>query len=361
MRLSRLSVLLMVSAALPLAACGSPDQEKSAVPGQQASAPSAAPGVFTREQIENGVPAAAPAAAPAPASQPGGQTPPTTPIQTPPDAGLLRLQILLDRSGFSPGEIDGLPGENTRLAIAEYRKAKDLGSGDAADAGLIQSLTAADAAPVTAEYRLTQADVSGPFSPPPGADLAEQAKAGTQYSTARERLAERFHISEALLQALNPGVDFRAAGATILVPALRETALPAVARIEVDKTDRAVRAFDAAGTLVAYFPATIGSGDNPTPSGSLTVVGVAPRPDYLYDPSRLSFGKGGEKVVVPAGPNNPVGAVWIDLSRDTYGIHGTPDPSKVGKTASHGCVRLTNWDAQKLAAAVKPGVTVRFV
>ncbi|MDB5422104.1 MAG: hypothetical protein JWR59_2051 [Brevundimonas sp.] len=359
MRLSRLSVLLMVSAALPLAGCGSPDQDKSAAPGQQASASTpAAPGVFTRDQIEAGVPAAAPALTPAPQPGPDGK-----PVQadTPPDAGLLRLQILLDRAAFSPGEIDGLHGENTRLAIAEYRKARNLGDGDAADASLLQSLATADTGPVTAEYRLTQADVSGPFSPPPGDDLAVQAAAGTNYSTARERLAERFHMSEGLLQALNPGVNFATAGAAILVPALRNTALPAVVRIEVDKTDRAVRAFDASGTLVAYYPATIGSGDNPTPSGNLSVVGVAPRPDYLYDPSRLSFGKGGKKVVVPAGPNNPVGAVWIDLSRDTYGIHGTPDPSKVGKTASHGCVRLTNWDAQQLAAAVKPGVTVRFV
>jgi lipoprotein-anchoring transpeptidase ErfK/SrfK len=129
----------------------------------------------------------------------------------------------------------------------------------------------------------------------------------------------------------------------------------------VDKTERSVRAFDEAGTLVAFYPATIGSGDNRSPSGNLTVVGVANEPDYLYDPSRLTFGKGGEKVSVPAGPNNPVGTVWIDLSRDTYGIHGTPDPSKIGKTASHGCVRLTNWDAEQLAAAVKPGVAVRFV
>ena len=139
------------------------------------------------------------------------------------------------------------------------------------------------------------------------------------------------------------------------------TPLPAVARIEVDKREKAVKAFDASGALIAFYPATIGSGDNRSPSGNLTVVGVANEPDYLYDPARLSYGPGGKKVSVPAGPNNPVGTVWIDLSRDTYGIHGTPDPSKIGKTASHGCVRLTNWDAEHLAAAVKPGVPVKFV
>ena len=96
-------------------------------------------------------------------------------------------------------------------------------------------------------------------------------------------------------------------------------------------------------------------------TGTLRVVGIAPAPNYTYDPDRVSYDRGDKTVVVPAGPNNPVGSVWIDLSRDTYGIHGTPDPSKVGKTFSNGCVRLTNWDAWQLAAAVKPGVEVRFV
>lgn len=162
------------------------------------------------------------------------------------------------------------------------------------------------------------------------------------------------------MQALNPGGDFRA-GQVLVVPAVSDAPLPEVARIEVNKRERALSAYDAAGKLIAYYPATIGSSDNPTPSGDLRVNGVARNPDYTYDPAKLSYGPGGKKVVVPAGPNNPVGAVWIDLSRESYGIHGTPDPAKVGKTASHGCVRLTNWDAQQLAAAVKPGVEVKFI
>ena len=278
-----------------------------------------------------------------------------------PDAGMIRLQILLDRSAFSPGQIDGLHGENTRQAIAAYREAKNLGSGDVADAALLQSLTSADAGPVTQDYVLTTADVSGPFSPPPSEDLKAQAAAGTNYSTALERIAERFHVSESLLQTLNPGVDFRTAGARIMVPVLNMTPLGAVARIEVDKREKAVRAYDASDTLIAFYPATIGSGDNPSPSGEVKVNGVARAPDYTYDPSKLSYGPGGDKVIVPAGPNNPVGAVWIDLDRPSYGIHGTPNPTKIGKSASHGCVRLTNWDAQQLAAAVKPGVMVRFL
>jgi lipoprotein-anchoring transpeptidase ErfK/SrfK len=122
-----------------------------------------------------------------------------------------------------------------------------------------------------------------------------------------------------------------------------------------------VKAFAADGNLLAYFPATIGSGDNPTPTGTVKVNGVARNPDYVYDPAKLSYGDLDRKVVVKPGPNNPVGVVWIDLNKPSYGIHGTPDPHLVGKTASHGCVRLTNWDAWTLADKVKPGVTVRFI
>lgn len=338
-------------AMLGLAACGAPDPETGpAAPNAPEAQASSTPPVLTRDQIEQ-------ASVTAPPRRPMGVPPPASP-----EAAMLRIQILLDRSAFSPGQIDGLGGENTRQAIAAYRKANDLGAGDQADAALLQALTTADGGPVTGEYVLTQADVSGPFSPPPGEDMAAQAANGVNYSTALERIAERFHISETLLQGLNPGVDFRSAGARIVVPQVDSPALAEVARIDVDKAEKAIRAYDASGKLVAFYPATIGSTDTPSPSGNgLKVNGVARAPDYTYDPSRLSYGPGGEKVVVPAGPNNPVGSVWIDLSKDTFGIHGTPDPAKIGKTASHGCVRLTNWDAEQLAAAVKPGVTVRFI
>jgi len=334
------------------AACGSPE------PDPQPAPPAAAPRpLLTAAGIEAGVPR--PPVAP---SAPGeGQ--PSTPAPTAyaPDPGLVRLQILLDRSPFSPGVIDGLAGDNTRQAIAAWRRAEGFGEGDAADAALLRRLAAADTAPVMTTYTLTAADVAGPFSPPPPADLAAQAAGGAHYASARERLAERFHLTEALLQGLNPGVDFRRAGQTIAVPAVRDRPLGEVARIVVDKTERSARAFDASGRLLAFYPATIGSSERPAPSGTLHVLGVAREPDYTYDPAKLSYDRGDRKVVVPAGPNNPVGSVWIELSRDSYGIHGTPDPSKIAKTASNGCVRLTNWDAEQLAASVKPGVEVRFV
>ncbi len=355
---SRLIPLLLISAALPLtaaglSACGSPDRQNSRV---AAPAPGSTPGLG-RAEIEGGIPA--PEAVPDTAVSGHAVEAPDPAVGTPPDAGLIRLQILLDRTAFSPGQIDGLRGSNTRQAIEAWRKANGREDEAFTEADLIQALAGLDSTPVLTDYVISAADIAGPFSPSPTDDLSLQAEVGTHYNSALEALAERFHISESLLQALNPGVDFRTAGVKIMVPAVTQATLPEVARIDVSKAEKAIRAYDASGKLIAFYPATIGSGDNPSPSGDVKVNGVARAPDYVFDPAKLSFGKG-PKVTVPAGPNNPVGAVWIDLDRPSYGIHGTPDPTKIGKTASHGCVRLTNWDAQELAAAVRPGVMVHF-
>ncbi|HEV2080895.1 MAG TPA: L,D-transpeptidase family protein [Brevundimonas sp.] len=331
---------------LPLAACGAPDPDQ---PPPPAATPPTAPASASLDvaAIERAVPSEA------------GWTAPAAGQESRPDPALIRVQILLDRSAFSPGVIDGLPGDNTRRAVAAWRQANGM-SGDVVDADMVEALSRAHGGPVLRRVVLTEADVAGPFDPPASDDLSETARNGVGFTSARERLAERFHLTEGLLQALNPGVDFRRAGVGVVVPAVDDSSLPQVARIVVDKAETSLRAFDADGRLVAFYPATIGSAERPAPSGTLRVLGVAPEPDYTYDPARLSYDRGDRKVVVRAGPNNPVGTVWIDLSAESYGIHGTPDPSKVAKTASNGCVRLTNWDAEQLAAAVKPGVTVEF-
>jgi len=275
---------------------------------------------------------------------------------------LIRTQVLLDRAHFSPGVIDGQDGENVKNAIAAYERANSLPEDGVLDAEVWAKLTA-DAGPILVDYTITAADAAGPYTPAIPKDYADMAKLERLgFSGPLEALAERFHMDTALLQALNPGADFAAAGTRIVVAYPAREALPAkVATIEVDKTRKQVRAYDAAGKLLAVYPATVGSGELPTPSGEWAVRTIAPAPTWTYDPSRLNFGdrKAG-KLTIKAGPNNPVGAVWIDLTKDTYGIHGAPEPRLVGKTASHGCVRLTNWDAVQLSKAVEKGTKVIF-
>lgn len=276
---------------------------------------------------------------------------------------LIRAQVLLDRAHFSPGVIDGQDGENVKNAIAAYERANGLSEDGVLDAAVWAKLTA-DAGPVLTDYTITQADADGPYTPtiPKAyADMAKLDRLG--FSGPLEALAERFHMDAALLQALNPGADFAAVGAKIVVAHPAREALPAkVATIEVDKARKQVRAYDAAHKLLAAYPATVGSSDLPTPSGELAVRTIAPAPTWTYDPTKLSFGdKKAGKLTIKAGPNNPVGAVWIDLTKDTYGIHGAPEPRLVGKTASHGCVRLTNWDAVQLSKAVEKGTKVIFL
>lgn len=276
---------------------------------------------------------------------------------------LLRAQVLLDRAHFSPGVIDGQDGENVKNAIAAYERANGLPEDGLLDAEVWAKLTA-DAGPVLTDYVITAQDVAGPFTPVIPKDYAELAKLdGVRFTGPLEALAERFHMDVPLLQALNPGADFSAAGTRIVVAAPSRPELPAkVARIEVDKARKQVRAYDAGDKLLAAYPATVGSADLPTPEGEWAVRTIAPSPTYTYDPSRLNFGdKKAGKLTIKAGPNNPVGAVWIDLTKDTYGIHGAPEPRLVGKVASHGCVRLTNWDAQQLAQAVEKGSKVIFL
>lgn len=347
-----MSKLRLAASALPfiaaaLAACGSPAETPKP---QQPPAPAqpSAPAPLTRDAVESAVFEAAPA--------------PVEGQPARPDAATARAQILLDRANFSPGVIDGLGGDNTRQAIAAFEKAAGLPQDGVLDAEVFRRLTAGDDGRVLTDYTITAADLSGPFIGQVPANLADMAKLKTVgYATPLEMLAEKFHMTEGLLQALNPGVDFAKAGQTIVVAAVAQTDLAAeVAHIVVDKAERSVRVYDAVDKLLAFYPATIGSSARPAPSGEVTVVGVAPEPNYTYDPDRVSYDRGDHKVIVPPGPNNPVGSVWIDLSRDTYGIHGTPDPSKVGKTFSSGCVRLTNWDAEQLASKVKPGVRVTF-
>ncbi|MFZ4689978.1 MAG: L,D-transpeptidase family protein [Polymorphobacter sp.] len=278
---------------------------------------------------------------------------------------LIRAQVILDRRHFSPGVIDGAPGSNMRLALRAFQAAEGLPVNGKLDAATWNKLVAGDPAPVVRDYTIVVADIAGPFAAPvsPGDYAQMAARPNMTWTSVREALAERAHMDEALLLAMNPGAVFGVAGTVLRVTDTGRSELAAVAEIRVDKTRNELTALDAAGKVLAVYPATVGSSERPAPAGTWAVRTVAPAPSYTFDPSRLTFkAKSGksEKLTIQPGPNNPVGSTWSDLTRDTYGIHGSPDPRLIGKVASHGCVRLTNWDARELAAAVKAGTKVVF-
>jgi lipoprotein-anchoring transpeptidase ErfK/SrfK len=273
------------------------------------------------------------------------------------------VQVLLDRAHFSPGEIDGKIGSNLRLAIAAYRQAHGLGDSSAIDDALLKSLNATNDGTILQRYTITDEDEKGPFLGEVSEDFRKLAKLKTPgYANPQEELAEKFHMGPNLLNGLNPDADFTKSGQSIVVVRLTNTLLPAVVRIEVDKSAHQVRAFDQFDNLAAVFPATVGSEELPSPSGTANVVYVKHHPVYHYDPKALHFGpKSAGAFNIAPGPNNPVGTTWIALDRSGYGIHGTPNPRLIGKTQSHGCVRLTNWDADTLGRAVSHGTVVEFI
>jgi lipoprotein-anchoring transpeptidase ErfK/SrfK len=298
-------------------------------------------------------------ALPSPEALSSPSAPPPSPLPAasgpPPDEKTLRLQVLLDRAHFSPGEIDGRDGGNTRIALASYERERGRRGPAHAGAGL-----EADSAPHLVDYTITAQDVAGPFTPTIPEDMMEKAKLpALGYTSPLEALAERFHSSRALLQKLNPQATFGRAGERIRVPNVHTEPPGKAARVLVDGSGPWVAAMDAQGRALAVYPATAGSQHDPLPLGNWKVNGVSRNPTFNYNPDLFWDAEEGHgKAKIPAGPNNPVGVVWIDLSKPHYGIHGTPEPSTVSKTQSHGCIRLTNWDADELAGMVAAGTPV---
>jgi lipoprotein-anchoring transpeptidase ErfK/SrfK len=298
---------------------------------------------------------------------------------------VLQLQVMLDRAGFSPGIIDGTWGKNAAKALRYFRAANGMDS--AATKTLDKSTydrlaAAAGTTPLITTHQVTADDVEGPFLPIPD-DVYEQAKLKCLcYSSPAEQLAEQFHTSEAMLRQLNPKVDLKslAAGVSLQVPnvqaptgdqatrdtaaqraATRDTAAKGAAKIVISRSGFWTHVLDGSGKIIAHFPSTLGAGYDPSPTGGFRVTNISHDPSFHYQPALFAEVPDSKpKAKLPPGPNSPVGVVWMALSKPHYGIHGTSSPETIGYTNSHGCVRLTNWDAERLASLIRAGTPVEF-
>jgi lipoprotein-anchoring transpeptidase ErfK/SrfK len=325
---------------------------------------------------------------------------------------LMQAQVVLDRLGFTPGVVDGKEGLSTRNAVSGFQEANNLQVTGKVDEPTMAALAKWNTIPATRVVTIPQDFAAGPFQKLP-ADPADQAKLpALSYESLDEKLAERFHTTVATLQALNPGGKPATTGQTpaagapqpkasasgavqepapmfrsgqqirvpnvggdavdaaaVSDPAWRTTLAtlgvgsqqPRAARVVVSKSKGTLKAYDESDKLVAVFTATMGSQHDPLPLGRWKVLGVDKNPKFHYNPALFWDAKAGdEKATLPPGPNGPVGVVWIDISKPHYGIHGTPHPETIGRAESHGCVRLTNWDAARLAQMVSAKTALLF-
>ncbi len=311
--------------------------------------------------------------------------PAQTGTRPPLDPAVLRMQVVLDKLGFGPGIIDGRVGQSLTNALKGFQESRGLRVTGRPDAATLDALRRYAGVRPTMTVTLDSAAMRGPYVPVMPKDYAEQAKLSSMaYSRPLEKLAERFHTTPQVLAELNPGVTTIAVGTKINVPntfptsraypadatpqwratlaSLNvEAAVPQAAKIVVDKSDGTLRVLDGAGKLIAQYTATIGSARDPLPLGNWKVLHVSPNPDWKMNPKILKGVSDSKKAeIIPPGPNNSVGVVWIDLSKEHYGIHGTSEPQQIGRAQSNGCVRLTNWDAARVALMVKGGTPVLF-
>ncbi len=294
-------------------------------------------------------------------------------------AHALALQVALDRAGFSTGQIDARRGAFTARALAAFCAARGISPAAATDGAVEPAVAEALGEPYQhplTKYVVTDADVAGPFVEQIPGDMMEQAKLERLgYISVLEALAERFHVGPTLLTELNPGKALTP-GQTITVPAVEPFLVPThqgerpkvrpvtpslAASVELSQETRAVVVRDAAGAVLFYAPVTVGSEEDPLPVGDWKIAGIFDLPVFNYNPDLFwDADPGHAKARINAGPNSPVGVIWIGIDKEHFGFHGTPEPSRIGRTQSHGCVRMTNWDALRLAALVADGTPVRL-
>ena len=298
-------------------------------------------------------------------------------------SSLIKLQILLDRAGFSSGEIDGLAGSNVRKAISAFQDAHGLPPAGRSDEATLEALSSSELTEPLVSYVISKQDAVGPFAESIPKDMMEQAKLPSLgYTSILEQLGEKFHSKPELLQKLNPESQF-VEGNTILVPNVfnlpddgqtQNNSAPKAGKskarakgneggytVVVTERTSDVVLKDANDEVIFHAPATVGSEHDRLPIGGWKVTTIHRNPVFSYNPELFwDADPTHSKAQIAAGPNNPVGRVWIGLNAPNYGIHGTPEPGKIGHSESHGCIRMTNWDALRLAAIVKVGTKVIF-
>ena len=297
----------------------------------------------------------------------------------------MHVQVILDHLGFSPGVIDGRDGKSLAAALKGFQEAQNLPKTGKVDAATLRGLYPYRALRPTRTLALSAEMLAGPFVNPLPKDPQAQAKLPTLgYRSQMEKLAEMFHTTPQVLLALNIPTTRLSVGSKVVFPGVAPASLaydaklpedwrrtllslnvdatqPEGAKIVVDKSDDVLRVLDKEGKLVGQFQATMGSTHDPLPIGTWTIKGASYNPPFYYNPDLFWDAKSSAKEAkLPPGPNGPVGVIWLDLSKPHYGIHGTPSPETIGRAESHGCIRLTNWDAARLSLMVKPGTPAVF-